>query len=468
MPPVSAEVLASGVPVPVLVIVVVVAVVAVVELARRLRTRAARIDHLTDELARARRQADQDREQATEAADRLSHALDAIPQGVLITDAGGRVVFRNQIAETFESARHSDALVEAAITELVGAALGGQAGRRTIELFGPPRRTLVIATTPLFEELPEDPAEPGSSGPSGPPSEDGAASGPGEGAPRRALGGALAIVDDISERRRLEATRRDFVANISHELRTPIGAVGLLADTLVAEDDPAVATRLAERIVTEVFRLARTIEDLLVLSTIETEEAPAREQVPVHLVMAEAVERIRPAAEQVAIGLEVSEPDHRMGIFGDRRQVTSALYNLLDNAVKYSDAGSVVTVSATTDGIDVVIKVHDRGIGIPKADLERIFERFYRVDQARSRATGGTGLGLAIVRHVATNHQGDVRVSSRLGEGSTFELVLPSASGPLALADLDEHERLGDDLDVGRTHQTGGDDVAPLRQEGLA
>ena len=280
--------------------------------------------------------------------------------------------------------------------------------------------------------------------------------------------GALAIVDDISERRRLEATRRDFVANISHELRTPIGAVGLLADTLVAEDDPAVATRLAERIVTEVFRLARTIEDLLVLSTIETEEAPAREQVPVHLVMAEAVERIRPAAEQADIELEVAEPDWRMGIFGDRRQVISALYNLLDNAVKYSDPGSVVRVSASTDGIDVVIRVQDHGIGIPKADLERIFERFYRVDQARSRATGGTGLGLAIVRHVATNHQGEVRVSSRLGEGSTFELVLPSASGPLALSDPDDRdEASGDELDAGRTHERD-DDAAPLRQEGLA
>ncbi len=465
MPVESAVVLSSGVPVPVLVALVVIAVVVVAELARRLRVRGARVDQLTDELTRARRQASQDREQATEATDRLGHALDAIPQGVLITDATGRVVFRNQTAETFESARHSDALVEAAITELVGAALSGQAGRRTIELFGPPRRTLVIATTPLLDELPDDPDL---AMPAGRTDDEPSSGVAGEAAHRRALGGALAIVDDISERRRLEATRRDFVANISHELRTPIGAVGLLADTLVAEDDPAVATRLAERIVTEVFRLARTIEDLLVLSTIETEEAPAREPVPVHLVVAEAVERIRPASEQAGIGLEVTEPDRRMGIFGDRRQVTSALYNLLDNTVKYSDPGSVVEVSASTDGIDVVIRVQDRGIGIPKADLERIFERFYRVDQARSRATGGTGLGLAIVRHVATNHQGEVQVTSRLGEGSTFALVLPSASGPVALADLDDHdEGPGDDLDADRTDERG-QAAAPLRQEGLA
>ncbi len=431
----------------VVVIVALVAVVAASALGRMAVARGRRADALADELARTQRQAELDRVEADETTERLGHALDAIPQGVLITDAAGKVVFRNQIAETFESARHSDALVEAAITELVTASLAGQAGNRTIELFGPPRRTLVIATTPLMQDVSTGSAD-----------------------PRRTLGGALAVVDDISERRRLEATRRDFVANISHELRTPIGAVGLLADTLVAEDDPAVATRLAERIVTEVFRLTRTIEDLLVLSTIETEEAPAREQVPVHLVVAEATERIRPAAEQAGIELHVVEPDRRMGVFGDRRQVTSALYNLLDNAVKYSDAGSVVEVSALTDGIEVVIRVRDRGIGIPKADLERIFERFYRVDQARSRSTGGTGLGLAIVRHVATNHQGDVRVSSRLGEGSTFELALPSASGPLALADPPEAAPPSDltdpadRVDTPPAARTG----AGWQQEGLA
>jgi two-component system, OmpR family, sensor histidine kinase SenX3 len=402
--------LAVAVPAPLLAVLVLVVVVGLAVLARRLAAERRRVGELTDELSRAGDRADADRAEAAEARDRLELALDTIPQGVLITDANGGVVFRNRIAETFESARHSDALVEAAITELVSAALAGQAGRRTIDLFGPPRRTLVIVTTPLVGH-------------------DSASTG------RRALGGVLAIVDDISERRRLEATRRDFVANISHELRTPIGAVGLLAETLVVEDDPAVAHRLAERIVTEAFRLARTIEDLLVLSTIESGESPEREPVPVHLAVAEAVERIRPAAEQAGIEIDVDEPDRRLHIFGDRRQVTSALYNLLDNAVKYSDRGSAVAVSAATDGLDVVIRVEDHGIGIPKADLERVFERFYRVDQARSRTTGGTGLGLAIVRHVATNHEGEVRVDSRLGEGSTFTLILPSASGPIALAD---------------------------------
>jgi two-component system sensor histidine kinase SenX3 len=362
---------------------------------------------LRDELSRVRRRADEERATAEDARHRLVHALDAIPQAVLITDADGRVIFRNQSAETFESARHSDALVAAAIAELVDSALAGHGEQRSIDLFGPPRRSLVIATTPLLDAR----------------------------ADQAVLRGALAVVDDVSERRRLEATRRDFVANISHELRTPIGAVGLLAETLLAEDDPDVANRLAERIVAEAFRLARTIEDLLVLSTIESGETSERERVPVHQAVAEAVERIRPAAEQAGIDIAVTEPDRRIAILGDRRQVTSALYNLLDNAVKYSDAGSEVEVSAATDGVDVVVRVRDHGIGIPKADLERVFERFYRVDQARSRTTGGTGLGLAIVRHVATNHLGEVRVDSRLGEGSTFELILPSASGPVAVSD---------------------------------
>jgi two-component system sensor histidine kinase SenX3 len=267
---------------------------------------------------------------------------------------------------------------------------------RTIDLFGPPRRTLVITTVALDD-------------------------------------GALVVIDDISERRRLDATRRDFVANISHELKTPVGAMGLLAETLTMEDDPVVARRLAERIVNEAFRMDRTIEDLLVLSRIESEEAPEREPVVASLAIAEAVERIRPGAEQAGIDIEVADPDPLLVVFGDRRQIVSALYNLLDNAVKYSDAGAIIEVRARRDGTRLAIAVQDHGFGIPKGDLERVFERFYRVDQARSRSTGGTGLGLAIVRHVATNHAGEVTVESRLGEGSTFTLVLPSD----ALADAD-------------------------------
>jgi two-component system sensor histidine kinase SenX3 len=336
---------------------------------------------------------------------RLASVVEAIPQGVVLCDEQGEVVFRNGPSLTFTSARHSEALVEAAVTDLLREALEGNLARRTLDLFGPPRRTLVLTSVPLDDA-------------------------------RRTVG-ALAIIDDVSDRRRLEAVRRDFVANISHELKTPVGALALLAETLLAEDDPTVAHRLAERMLHEAFRVGRTIDDLLELSRIEAEEAPPREPVPVHLVIAEAVERIRPAAEQRAIGLAVDEAPRQLTLRGDRRQLVSALYNLLENAVKYSDSESTVDVRTAVTGSGVEISVEDHGIGIPTRDLERIFERFYRVDRARSRDTGGTGLGLAIVRHVASNHNGEVKVRSREGEGSTFTLVLPAGPGLAAVTDAE-------------------------------
>jgi two-component system sensor histidine kinase SenX3 len=334
---------------------------------------------------------------------RLDRALGAIPEGVVVTDQQGRVVLRNSAAARFAEARHGDALVEAAVDELVAEVLvGGRAASRTLDLFGPPRRALVIDVAPLL----------------------------GEG---RAIG-ALVLIGDVTERRRLEAVRRDFVANISHELKTPVGALSLLAETMIGETDPDVGRRLAERMMNEAIRVAHTIEDLIQLSRIEAEEDAEREPVPVQDVVAEAVTRLRPAAEQAGIRLDVTEPNHRLTLLGDRRQLVSALSNLLDNAVKYSDAGSAVQVRTGTDGRGVWISVSDQGIGIPARDLERVFERFYRVDHARSRQTGGTGLGLAIVRHVVNNHEGEIEVDSRMGEGSTFVLRFPSLSGPVAVS----------------------------------
>jgi two-component system sensor histidine kinase SenX3 len=237
--------------------------------------------------------------------------------------------------------------------------------------------------------------------------------------------GAVVLIDDVSERRRLEAVRRDFVANISHELKTPVGALSLLAETLLGEDDSEVVGRLAERILAEALRVGRTIDDLLELSRIEIDETPDHQVVPVEDVVAEAVQRIRPGADQHGITLAAQPVDRRVEVLGDRRQLVSALYNLLDNAVKYSDPRSQVEISVESSESWVDISVCDHGIGIPPRDLDRIFERFYRVDRARSRDTGGTGLGLAIVRHVAVNHDGEVRVDSRQGEGSTFTFTLP-------------------------------------------
>jgi two-component system sensor histidine kinase SenX3 len=337
------------------------------------------------------------------AEDRLARALAAIPKGVVVFDDHGAIAFRNDVAASYLTARHGDALVEEAMSDLAAEVSGDQApsATRTVDLFGPPRRTVVLTATAL------------------------------EADGRRI--GVLVVIDDVTNQRRLEGVRRDFVANISHELKTPVGALGLLAETLLSEDDPEVARRLAERMLTEAFRVARTIDDLLALSRIESDEEAVRDDVPVHLFIAEAVERVRPASEQQGISIEVEEATPRLVVIGDRRQLVSATYNLLENAVKYSDPGSTVKVRARTDGRWVDVAVEDHGIGIPRRDLERVFERFYRVDRARSRETGGTGLGLAIVRHVASNHAGEVRVDSREGEGSTFTLRLPVGAGPVAV-----------------------------------
>jgi two-component system, OmpR family, sensor histidine kinase SenX3 len=329
---------------------------------------------------------------------RLAQALDALEQGVVVCDEQGEVIYRNLLAESFAGARHAEALAEQAIDETLAAALEGEPQVRTVDLYGPPRRTLQITAVPLHE-------------------------GP------RAVG-AIGIVEDVSDRRRLEAVRRDFVANVSHELKTPVGALALLAETLAEEDDAAVISRLAERMQAEATRVGRIIHDLLDLSRLESEESPMREPVAVHLLVAQAVEQVRGAAESRQVHLEVSMIPPEIAVNGDRRQLVSAVYNLLDNAVKYSDEDEKVEVRFRTDGRWVELSVQDHGMGIPSRDFERIFERFYRVDRARSRETGGTGLGLAIVRHVVSNHGGKVGVSSQEGQGSTFTLLLPVSPHP--------------------------------------
>jgi two-component system sensor histidine kinase SenX3 len=327
---------------------------------------------------------------------RLAAALAHVPEGVVIADQTGAIVYRNPQAASFVGARHSEALAERALDELLASALRGRSAEESIELFSPPRRTLAIRARPLVE--------------SGHPS------------------GAVAIIEDVSEKRRLEAVRRDFVANISHELKTPVGALSLVAETLEDEDDPAVVARLSHRMRTEAERLGRIIEDLLDLSRIEAQESPSTEAVALHLIVGQAVDRLRPVAEHRGIRLEVTEPSRDPVVLGDRRQLISAVHNLVDNAIKYSEPGSAVQVDVSCDGDWIVLSVADHGIGIPSRDLERVFERFYRVDRARSRDTGGTGLGLSIVRHVAGNHGGEVTLDSREGEGSTFRLRLPNGS----------------------------------------
>ncbi len=346
------------------------------------------LERVTGEAAEAVTEASSD-------AIRLRRALDTLPQGVIVCDENGEVAFSNARAVDLMNNRHGDALAAQAVTELLEGAWREGTAERTLDLYGPPRQTLIVRTRLI---------------------DDG----------RRPLG-VIAIIEDVSDRRRLEEIRRDFVANVSHELKTPIGALGLLAETLTVEPDQVVAQRLASRIHTEAFRVSRIIDDLLDLSRIESEEAPPREPISINLVMAEAVERVRSAAEQRRITIELDEPQPLLHILGDRRQLVSAMHSLLENAVTFSYEDSLVRVTGVQCDDEIHLAVIDTGVGIPARDLERIFERFYRVDHGRSRDTGGTGLGLSIVRHVASNHQGRVEVDSREGEGSTFTLVLPSA-----------------------------------------
>jgi two-component system sensor histidine kinase SenX3 len=360
------------------------------------------LDHLEKAVAR---------EQATATAVRLSverlrHSLDALPTGVVVADERGAIVLRNEAACHFLGVRHADVIVDQAVGSHLRSALAGDHRRQTLDLYGPPKRTIVVTAVPVDSET--------------------------------GTFAALATIEDVTDRSRLEAMRTDFVANISHELKTPVGALALLAEAIIGEDESEVVNRLAEKMVSEAHRMGRTIEDLLELSRIELGESPHREVVSVSLVAAEAVERVRNLAEQRSIVVDVIEPSRWLNAIGDRRQLVSAVANLVENGVKYSDPGAQVEVSARTDGMWVDIVVRDRGIGIPARDLDRIFERFYRVDRARSRETGGTGLGLAIVRHVATNHGGSVSVTSQEGGGSTFTLRIPVGPGPVAVSPLEE------------------------------
>jgi two-component system, OmpR family, sensor histidine kinase SenX3 len=335
---------------------------------------------------------------------RLTAALHAVTDGVMVVDGDGQVLVCNAAASRFSGARHSDAVAEQAISELLEQALLGQPGERELILFGPPKQTLHLRAFPLPEH----------------------------GAPR----GAVAFVRDVTEARRTENMRRDFVANVSHELRTPIGALAVLAEAIAGGTESEVTAQLADRMVRESERLARIVEDLLDLSLLEAQERAGREPLSVAAIVGDAIDQVRGAADTTGISIDASSVPTDLRIECDRRQVVSAVFNLLDNAVKYSEPGQPVEVTAERREDRCAIAVRDHGIGIPSRDLERIFERFYRVDRARSRQTGGTGLGLAIVRHTAQAHGGEVTVESHEGEGTTFTLLLPAA--PPTARDLSE------------------------------
>jgi two-component system sensor histidine kinase SenX3 len=236
----------------------------------------------------------------------------------------------------------------------------------------------------------------------------------------------LALVEDRTRERRVESIRRDFVANVSHELKTPVGAIRLLSDAVIdASDDPEAVQRFAARMHTESERLARLVQQIIELSRLQGDD-PLDEPVPVSVddILSRAIDENMTDANAKGISL-VHNGERGLTLLGNKEQVAVAVGNLVANAVAYSPEGSAVVLAAKAADTTVDLCITDQGIGIPASELDRIFERFYRVDPARHRSTGGTGLGLSIVKHVAASHGGEVRVWSVEGQGSTFTLTLP-------------------------------------------
>ncbi len=333
---------------------------------------------------------------------RVQSAFDAISAAAIVVDGDGVELLRNRHALPYVNARHGDVLVENEMQLRLHDALLGESTEQELHLHGPPERQLLIMGSPLIAD--------------------------GE------LLGAVVLVDDISEQQRLEQVRRDFVANVSHELRTPVGALSLLAETLEGETDPEIISSFLSRIQDESTRLASLIDDLLDLSRIEGGLAEESVEVDLASVLEESAAGLRSAAEHKNIDLTFEVFDNVV-VNGDRTQLASAVSNLLGNAIKYTDDGGTVSGRIVSHGTDVAVVVEDTGVGIPQRDLNRVFERFYRVDRGRSATTGGTGLGLSIVRNVAVNHGGRVEVTSQEGVGSTFSMILP-VGGP----DYDRNE----------------------------
>lgn len=336
---------------------------------------------------------------------KLTAALDNINEGIAICDAKGAIVFRNAPAQSFAQTPHSEVLVEAAIEELLAEALKGKTAQREIQLYGPPDQTLLLQTFPLSPA-----SQPSASQPPASQTADSPA--------------AVAVIDDISHRQRLDIIRRDLVTNIGHELRTPVGALSVLADAMEDEDDPEVLISLSQSIGKESVRLTQIVEDLLELSRLEQNQDGQLAPVILQDVVRRAVTRISGAAQRSNAEIQIDMAEEPVCVWGDSFQLTSAAFNLLDNALKYSPSGRSLSIDLLNKGAWAEIVVADEGVGIPRHDHDRVFERFYRVDRSRSSAMG-SGLGLAVVRHVAQQHEGEVTLQSEEGVGSTFTIRLP-------------------------------------------
>jgi two-component system phosphate regulon sensor histidine kinase PhoR len=350
-------------------------------------------------------------DELTEERDRAGQILDALDDGVLLLDGAGRLLVANPAARSWfglpddlrPGLPAQRVLGAPQVSELAEtAAQAGAPVAGTLTLVFPEPRTLAMRAFPLADRGP--------------------------------TGRIVVTMTDITQRRRLEVLRRDFVANASHELKTPVAAVRALAETLLTAlpDDPEAGRRFAERIAREAERLDALARDLLDLSRVERGTLDVE---PVDLVglVKEVVGGYADRAEERRIRLD-TELQPGVAMRGDRAQLGLLLSNLVDNALRYTAANGAVCVRLEAAEGRATMQIIDNGQGIPASELPRIFERFYRVDKARTRQTGGTGLGLAIVRHVAEAHGGAVRVDSELARGSTFTVTLPSAGPPHPLA----------------------------------
>lgn len=315
-------------------------------------------------------------------------ALNTLPAGVVIYADDGSRWWMNRSAHLVGGLDSETSEMSVAVTDMARRAMRGERSRSLVETDGPPARAFEISSAPLIN------------------------------------GGALVVIDDMTDRMLTDRVRTDFVANISHELKTPVGALSILAETIEAETSSTNAelAGLARRMVDESARVSVIIDDLLELARIEFGGPAPSSLNSLMAIVREGVARVNTVATSHGIEIKVGAVDPDVEIRGDRRQLVSAVANLVDNAVKYSERGDNVYVYVGVDDGVATIVVEDEGAGISPEHIDRIFERFYRVDQARSRETGGTGLGLAIVRHIATNHGGEVTVESTQGKGSTFTL----------------------------------------------
>ena len=320
--------------------------------------------------------------------ERFMDALDLLPIGIVIVDLKLNRRVRNNAAAAMTGVRYVDILVDQAVDAMIDEIKIAKSGNRILEAVAGTTRYFKISGQAMDDQR------------------------------------GIVTVEDITEKSRINTVQTDFVANLSHELKTPIGAVAALADSLNGETETEVVWRLAERIVTESHRMSRIVDDLLDLSRVEFGGTEEWTDIDLATVLVEVVSTNQYAAKRQGLGLSLTGSAELL-VRGDRSQLISVFSNLVDNAIKYSEIGGIVNVSSTIKGEEIMVSVTDHGIGIAERDQKRIFERFYRVDKARSRATGGTGLGLSIVRHIVLEHGGAIDIRSEEGVGSTFTVRLP-------------------------------------------